>query len=308
MAILAVDIGGSGSRAIFRDRAAHTAVGAPLEVSGGRLSVAEALETLAVQLPYAEGPMDAVAVGMASLAALGDADEIAAHVHRHWPFRRLVLTSDAVTALWAAWGPAGGAVVAAGTGVVGFATDYTDQWVRVDGWGNLLGDAGGGAWIGAHGLQAALRAADKRAGGSEPLLRAAIERYGHPSALPAAISRAENPARALAQFVPAVSAAAADGDAVADGILAAAAHELAVTAEAAVARSLPKRVALVGGLTAIGALTSRFETAVKGLVPGALLAPAGAEPVQGALGLAEAAVSGGLPAEHPPYLYLYDAA
>ena len=46
------------------------------------------------------------------------------------------------------------------------------QWARADGWGTLLGDAGGGYWIGRRALELALRAADGR-GGSPELLRRA---------------------------------------------------------------------------------------------------------------------------------------
>ena len=46
----------------------------------------------------------------------------------------------------------------------------TARWARADGWGTLLGDDGGGYWIGRAGLASALRARDGR-GGSAELLR-----------------------------------------------------------------------------------------------------------------------------------------
>jgi N-acetylglucosamine kinase-like BadF-type ATPase len=74
-----------------------------------------------------------------------------------------------VTAYAGALGQSPGGVVAAGTGLIALGTDL-DTRRRADGWGHLLGDCGGGAWIGRAGLEAALRAHDGRAGGSRPLL------------------------------------------------------------------------------------------------------------------------------------------
>ncbi|KOG91913.1 ATPase, partial [Streptomyces varsoviensis] len=59
-----------------------------------------------------------------------------------------------------------GAVVAGGTGMIAIGSDLSREggWRRADGWGHLLGDLGGGAWIGQAGLTAALRAHDGRTG------------------------------------------------------------------------------------------------------------------------------------------------
>lgn len=304
MAVLGVDIGGSGSRALLRADATHAASGDPVRIVDGGLSVSGALDSLAAQLPDIEEELEAVAVGMASMVAFGDPAALFEQVRRRWRCRRLLLASDAVTALVSVWGVEGGAVVAAGTGVVGLATDFADRWVRVDGWGHHLGDAGGGAWIGARGLQAALRAADGRAGGSTLLLEKAEAAFGSASGFSAMVSRAPSPARALAGFVPAVAAAASEGDGVAAGILSSAADELAATAAAAAAGARPPRVALVGGLTAIHPLVSRFEVSLKRLVPGVQITAGGTAPVQGALALAEAAAGGGAIRAHPPYLHL----
>lgn len=308
MAVLAVDIGGSGSRALLRDGAVHAASAGPLRIIDGRLSVAEALDGLLAQLPETAGELEVVSVGLASLAAFGDPAVLADEVRRRWRCGRLLLASDAVTAVASAWGVEGGAVVAAGTGVVGFATDFADHWVRVDGWGHQLGDAGGGAWIGARGLQAALRAVDGRSGGSRMLLERAESSFGPPAGFAAAIRSAPSAARALAGFAPAVVDAASEGDAVADGILSAAAQELAATAAAALADARVPRVALVGGLTAIDPLVSRFEEGVLRLVPDAHVVSGASEPVRGALALADALLSGSVAAAHPPYLYLPDPA
>lgn len=305
MAVLAIDIGGSGSRALLRDKTVHRVESGPVSITHGRLSIAEALDGLAAQLPQPDDELDVVAVGLASLVAFGEPDIIAAEVRRRWRCRRVLLASDAVMALASAWGLEGGAVVAAGTGVVGLTTDFAKNWRRFDGWGHHLGDAGGGAWIGARGLQAALRDVDGREGGS-PALRAKAEaNFGTLTGLPSAIAEAPSPSRFLAAFVPSVVAAASEGDGIAAGILASAAEELASTAAAAIADTHPPKIALVGGLTGIDCLVLQFERKMRRLVPGVQVITGGSEPIFGALALAEATVSGDLTAGRPPYLYIF---
>jgi hypothetical protein len=88
---------------------------------------------------------------------------------------RAIVTNDAVTAYLGALGDEPGAVIVAGTGAIALASG-TD-WARADGWGTLLGDAGGGYWIARRALELALRAADGRDGSTE-LLELAHARYG----------------------------------------------------------------------------------------------------------------------------------
>ncbi|MCF8530324.1 MAG: hypothetical protein K9G69_03400 [Candidatus Nanopelagicales bacterium] len=75
----------------------------------------------------------------------------------------LVLTHDSISGFLGALHFDTGVVIAAGTGIVTFAASETTT-ARVDGWGNIIGDAGSGFWIGRKALDAALRAHDGRAG------------------------------------------------------------------------------------------------------------------------------------------------
>ncbi len=160
-----------------------------------------------------------------------------------------------------------GTVLIVGTGVVALAIDADGALRTADGWGPWLGDEGGGAWIGAAGLRAALRAHDGR-GPSTTLLDTARARFGAPQTWPAQF----NDAAALASFAPDVLAA--QDDAVALAIVDAAADALAATARAV--GNGP--VAIVGGLAAA------FER---------LGLPAAGDALDGALRLA---------AIHEPYL------
>jgi len=83
------------------------------------------------------------------LATLGDGlrAELPGALAREFGVRTVALVADAVTAYAGALRARPGAVVAAGTGLIAIGTDLTG-WRRADGWGHLLGDCGGGAWIG----------------------------------------------------------------------------------------------------------------------------------------------------------------
>ena len=79
----------------------------------------------------------------------------------------LLLAHDSFAGYLAALGHRLGAVSAVGTGVVTLGVGPMG-FARVDGWGNIIGDAGSGFWIGRAALDAAMRAFDGR--GQQTLL------------------------------------------------------------------------------------------------------------------------------------------
>ncbi|MFC5955010.1 N-acetylglucosamine kinase [Streptomyces pratens] len=238
---MAVDSGGSGLRVVVgtagRGPLARGASGDPVRTGSRGIDPGHLMEQLVpmVRGLAAEagiGRLDTAVVGAAGLASLGDAlrAELPAALARELGVCRVALAADAVTAYVGALGPRPGAVVAAGTGLIAVGTDLAG-WRRADGWGHLLGDCGGGAWIGRAGLEAALRAHDGRDGGSGRLLELAEEMLGPAAALPARLYPRTDRAAVLASFAPRV-AECADGDAVAAGILRAAARHMADSAAA----------------------------------------------------------------------------
>ena len=100
---------------------------------------------------------------------------------------RVTVTSDAVIAHAGALDGKPGVVLIVGTGVVALAIGADGALRTADGWGPWLGDEGGGAWIGAAGLRAALHAFDGR-GPSTALLDAASARFGPPKSWPAQLT------------------------------------------------------------------------------------------------------------------------
>ena len=125
-----------------------------------------------------------------------------------------------------------GAVLAAGSGVVAFATDFADVWRMVDGWGHVLADRGSGAWIGLEGLRAALATEDNVPGGSTLLHEAAILAFGEPRLWPRQVMTTPDPQARLAAFAPVV-AGLAGRDGVAGQVVARAARHLADSLESA---------------------------------------------------------------------------
>ncbi|WP_255308371.1 BadF/BadG/BcrA/BcrD ATPase family protein [Streptomyces marincola] len=320
--VLGVDSGGSGLRVALA-RVGDDGAG-PRHRRHGEVVEAEAVRTgpagidaehlLAQVLPAAgallagagaEG-VDAVCVGAAGMATLGGQlrAELPGAFRERLGARRVALAADAVTAYAGALGVRPGAVVAGGTGMIALGTDLR-AWRRADGWGHLLGDCGGGAWIGRAGLEAALRAHDGRTGGSPALLARAEAVFGPVAGLPGQLyPKAERPA-VLGSFAPEVAACAAGGagDPVALGILERAAEEIAASAEAVCPAAEGAEVALTGGLFRLGEpLLAPLRAALARRLPAASVVPAGGGPLDGALLIAAGLTGGGRDLPHDPAL------
>ncbi|MGW2477082.1 N-acetylglucosamine kinase [Streptomyces sp. NPDC001665] len=315
---LGVDSGGSGLRVALGTAEsdaplATVACGGPVRTGPRGIDAAHLLDQV---LPAVRGLLDAhdpggritaAAVGAAGMATLGDAlrAELPGALADALGVRRIALAADAVTAYAGAVGQRPGAVVAAGTGLIALGTDLA-QWRRADGWGHLLGDSGGGAWIGRAGLDAAMRAYDGRRGGSAALLARLEAVFGPPQELPGLLyPRADRPAL-LASFAPEV-AACADRDPVAAGILREAAAHIAEAAAAVCPEGKAGEddceVALTGGLFRMGEpLLAPLREELARLLPRARAVPGSGDPLIGALRIAQALDTGGLRLPHHPTL------
>ncbi len=294
---LAVDSGGSGLRAVVgtaeRGPLARRESAEPVRTGDRGIDPEHFMAQLMplVRAMTAEaGPvrMTAVVLGAAGLASLGGAlrAELPGCLARELGVRRVALAADAVTAYVGALGPRPGAVIAGGTGLIAIGTDLAG-WRRADGWGHLLGDCGGGAWIGRAGLEAALRAHDGREGGSARLLTCAEDVFGPVAGLPGALyPRPDRPA-VLASFAPRVAAACADGDPVAARILRSAARHMADSTAAVCPFGGEPRVAVTGGLFKMGdQLLGPLDEELAKRLPHARRVPAEGDPLHGSVRLA----------------------
>ena len=332
--VLGVDSGGSGLRVALgvvgdEQPVSTTVCSEPVRTGSGGIDADHLLTQLLPAVRHLldgaaerrEGGPDspagiaAFAIGAAGMATLGERlrAELPGALAAELGVRRMALAADAVTAYAGALGQRPGAVVAGGTGMIALGTDLSD-WHRADGWGHLLGDCGGGAWIGRAGLDAAMRAHDGRRGGSPALLARLVAVFGPATDLPGLLyPRTDRPAL-LASFAPEVAACAGD-DPVAAGILREAAAHIAETAAAVCPEAGPegaekREVALTGGLFRMGdPLLAPLREELARQVPQAMVVPAAGDPLTGSLRIARALAGPGLRLPlHPTLLFVPDAA
>ncbi|MFI1227632.1 MULTISPECIES: N-acetylglucosamine kinase [unclassified Streptomyces] len=330
--VLGVDSGGSGlrvalGRAGLPGPLSTTVCAEPVRTGPGGIDAGHLLDQL---LPAARellerasasddtatdgtatGGVAALAIGAAGMATLGDRlrAELPGALADALGVLRLALAADAVTAYAGAVGQHAGAVVAGGTGLIALGTDLT-RWHRADGWGHLLGDSGGGAWIGRAGLDAAMRAHDGRRGGSAALLDRLRAVFGSAEALPGLLyPRSDRPA-VLASFAPEV-AACAGADPVAAGILREAAGHIAEAAAAVFPTAAGQdgevgEAALTGGLFRMGEpLLVPLREELARLLPGVRVTSGAGDPLTGALRIARALAAGDLCLpRHPTMLFV----
>lgn len=321
--VLGIDIGGSGTRAVLAERTGPDATaltlgkgltGGPIGVTVTGSTVPDAalalVQRAAEAWPDRMRDLAGIGVGATGLATLVErpadlVDALAAEVAALTDRRvGVAVAIDAVTAHLGALDGEAGAIVALGTGAIAFGTDGADIWRRVDGWGHLLGDRGGGAWIGMQGLTAAIRALDGVDPAGRMLLEAARARFGEPLTWPAQLYTREDRAGVLASFAADVARTASAGDGCGIAIMTQAGQEAARSAVAALDPRLPSVVAATGGVFRPGeTLALEFERALTELRPGVeVRAPAG-DPLRGAAILAERAVAGRI-ATHAPYVWV----
>lgn len=142
---------------------------------------------------------------------------------------RYACDNDMVCAWAGSLGGADGVNVIAGTGSMTYG-EYRGRGVRCGGWGEVFGDEGSAYWIGVAGLRAAARMSDGRSERGPLLDRlvAHLDLAAELDLVDVVLNRWASDRTRIAGLARVVSAVAADGDAVARGILAEAGRELAL--------------------------------------------------------------------------------
>jgi N-acetylglucosamine kinase-like BadF-type ATPase len=181
---------------------------------------------------------------------------------------RLVVTTDAVTALAGATAEGQGIIVIAGTGSISFGRNAEGRSARAGGWGYIFGDEGGAFDIARQALRAILRM-DEGWGPATGLRQRLLEATGSHNAneMLHRFYTPDWPRSRVATLAPLVDAAAAEGDPVAAHVLNHAAQELAMLA-ASVRGQLwkaddPVELAYIGGVFQSGILLERFRMLVE---------------------------------------------
>ncbi len=258
--VVGIDGGGSTVRAAVVDDAlivrGQARGGTANPNVAGRAAAAQTIQS-AVRAALAEACIAAEQIAAVGIGVAG-ADrvhseawlrEVAAGV---LPGARVVPSSDHEIALTGAHGERRGILVLAGTGSLACGANAAGEYVKVGGWGYLMGDEGSGYWLGSMALRAVARSDD----GREPptsLTPALLARLALPEAraLTGWLYGAPRTAE-VAALAGLVLAHAAAGDRAARAIVETGARELALAARAVRLRlgmeSLP--VAFAGGLLA----------------------------------------------------------
>ncbi len=195
----------------------------------------------------------------------------------------LYLAHDSVSGFLGSIGLVTGVMTAVGTGVVTMGVGAT-KCARVDGWGNLIGDAGSAYWIGRAGLEAGMKSFDGRAPKSA-LLEIVTKNFPNPEDAYIELQTDENRVSRIARFARAVIEAA-DTDAAAKEIVLQAARELALSAVTAARQTetdseAAPRFSWAGNVMQAKLLREEFANEIKKSLPSAQVIEPIGQPIDG---------------------------
>jgi N-acetylglucosamine kinase-like BadF-type ATPase len=302
--ILGVDGGGSKTvawlarreqpgRAIGRGRAG------PSNCRSVGISRATASLDRAIESAFDDADLTTLTVAAACLSLAGadrpdEQQQIRTWADQRKLASRLTITNDAISVLYAASSDGIGIALISGTGSLAIGCNAKGETTRCGGWGGLFGDEGSGYQISIAGLRAAARAADGR-GPKTKLLSSLLDHFkiSDPSELIPVIYSEKTDRSTIASLAPIVFQAGDSGDAVAAGIVDAAANDLSEMVETLATRlefaGDPFALAVTGGVllqqpTLVDLLRGRLSES--GLERAELIAVQ--NPVAGALVIAAA--------------------
>ena len=311
MHVLGIDAGGTKTVCLLADDRGEVISsarggGANLQASG-ELAVEKVLHAVMEQ---AIGDRDvrpaAICLGIAGVDRESDASAVRGIMRRIGFKTPTLVVNDALVALVAGAGDRPGVVIVAGTGSIAYGRDDAGRAARAGGWGYVLGDEGGGFWIGRAALNAVVRQFEGR-GPRTMLTELALEHMSlnQPTELVHAVYAGGLHRYAIAGVAAVVQRAADAGDAVAGDIIARAATELSGAAASVIAR-LEMRgdqfpTLLSGGVfRGVPSLIERIASQVAEVAPRSEVRQLEVEPAAGAVALALCAARG--PVAIPSYV------
>ena len=293
--VIGIDGGGTKTTARVADaegNALGETTGAPSVVRGGRVEesavVIDAMARAAMtEAGVGERPR-VLCVGVAGVGRESVRLQLWEALSERDLADEVVVQTDYAIAFDDAFGPGTGILLLAGTGSVAMGRGPAGAMARCGGWGPVIGDEGGGAWLGRRALSIVAAASDGRE--PETMLTGAVLTATECKDVADLIAwAADATPNDLATLAPPVFQAAESGDLRASSLLDLATEELALHVRA-LARHLftDERaaipVALSGGLLARGGpLRKRLTQRLKHAVPGAQLATEDVVPARGAV-------------------------
>jgi N-acetylglucosamine kinase-like BadF-type ATPase len=245
MRVLGIDAGGTKTVCLFAgdegEILAETRGGGANLQASGELEVEKVLHAV---MDDALGDRsvrpDAICLGIAGVDRPADAAAVRGIMRRIGFNTPTMVVNDALIALLAGTDGAlttPGVVVIAGTGSIAYGIDGGGRAARSGGWGYLLGDEGGGYWIGRAALSAVVRQFDGRGPATQLTLLVLDQmQLASPTELIHAIYDNGLQRQAIASIAAVVQRASDRGDAVAADILTRAAAELTVAAASVIER------------------------------------------------------------------------
>jgi N-acetylglucosamine kinase-like BadF-type ATPase len=303
MHVLGIDAGGTKTVCLLADDQGQLVAearggGANLQ-SVGELEVEKVLHAVMETALADRGIVPAaICLGIAGVDRPADAAVIGGIMRRIGHKSQALVVNDALVALEAGAGDRAGVVIVAGTGSIAYGRNGAAKAARAGGWGYLLGDEGGGFWIGRAALAAVVRQFDGR-GPATRLTDLVLSEMGlsSPTELVHEIYYRDLHRRAIAGLAALVQQAADAGDAVAGQILARAGTELAAAAGSVIARLGMRGDAfptiLAGGIfRGVPSLVRDVETRLSEIAPRSRVQRLEVEPAVGAVRLALAAARG----------------
>lgn len=294
--VVGVDGGGTKTRALLADehgKPIAEAIGAgstvrPNEAVRSAGIIAGVVRDVLEQVEGVDQRPRILCVGVAGVGRETEREALLEALVAEQLADEVLVQTDFSVALDDAFGDGPGVLLIAGTGSSAFARGPTGSTGRCGGWGAVIGDEGGGSWIGRRALSVVAAASDGRE--PETSLTGAVLTAAEVTEASELIRWAADatPAK-LATLAPVVMAVADAGDLRANSIVSMAVEELALHVRA-LARQLfideraSVPVALTGGLLARGSsLRKRLEHRLKVAVPGAHVHNAEIDAARGAV-------------------------
>lgn len=296
MRVLGIDAGATKTECLFADE--NGGILSKVRGPGGNFQLYDEEEVEFVladlttrALAGYRGPVESLCVGMAGAGRERDFRAMQRILRRLGCAKGNLVTNDALIALVAGAGERYGVVLIVGTGAAAYGVNRKGETARAGGWGPLLGDEGGGYWMGLRALQAIVRAHDGRA--RPTLLKESVfTRLGidDTESLVHRIYR-ELAREEIAALALLVQQAADLGDDAAQAIIDDATREFMRSVESVIGRlelaGENFRLVLSGGLwKAVPVLRQDFERLAKKIAPWVQIHLLDVEPARGAVQLA----------------------
>ena len=290
--VVGIDAGGTKTRAFAVDRAGEV-VGRGAGGGANLLSSSDPQGSIGAALNEALGGRSAEAVVLSAAGGDRKADrergrELLARVAPAGA--QLLVTHDAIAALYAG-NPAGcGVVLISGTGSIAYGRNEEGEEDRAGGWGHLIGDEGSAVWCGLEALRQVAHAVDGR-GAPTRLTQLLLQELGVAefADILSQLYGRPHPAPAIAAATRALAVASSEGDAAANSILQRGAVALArAAAVVALALALPSGPLYLSGgaFESLPLLQQLVRLELLAVLPQASVEPVREEPAMGAARMA----------------------